>query len=313
MIEIKKRKWQEEIDKVSFHTFFHTLEWLELVEKHYSWLKLKLIKSNGKLFPYFTYKNKVISLPFCEYGGPISNEKLEEKEIIKFTNYFKKYKISSHPFLLQQESDMGSYILELKNKTIDDLMQSFRKTTRHSIRYSQKENLIISEMKTEKDLKKFYKLYVQSMKKNYAFPVSFKFIKDLSQNKNIKTWIAKQNNQIVSGIMVIFYNKYAHYSKSCNIYRLGLHANYALIWHAIQYALNNGYHYFDFGATKKSAKLSVFKRGWGTQEYSIPTFTDQNQTGHQSKNDFLKKIWRKIPCFIFAKTSSLAHKKMFYT
>lgn len=311
MMEITKEEWKKNLEKVSFYTFFHTLDWLEIIEKHYPWLKLKLNKNDEKLFPYFRYKNKIISLPFCEYGGPISNKKIKSEEIKKLIKGFNGYRITIHPFLLEQESEMSSFILELKNRKVEDIIKNFRKTTRHSIKYSEKDNLTISEVIKKKDLKKFYRLYVKSMKRNYAFPVSFKFIRELNQNKFVKTWVAKHNNQIISGIMIVFYKKYAHYIKSCNVYKSGLHANYALIWHAIRYALDNDFEFFDFGATKKSAKLSIFKRGWGTKEYPIPEFTDQKNNLNETKNYFLKKVWDKIPYFVFAKTSGFIHKIIF--
>jgi len=315
IINLTPEEWDQELAKIKFHTFFHTIDWLQLVQKNHLWLTLNLnkmeIDQKEILFPYFQYKKKIISLPFCEYGGPISNSSLSEEDVLEVLSEFEDYNISIHPFSFQKSSKMSTFIINLNHKTKEDLLQSFRKTTRHSIRYSQQKEIEVTDILNEEELRKAYKIYLRSMQRNAAFPMSFQFIRELCNKKQAKVWIALENKQIISMIVVLFHQKYAHYFKSGNLNNRKSYANYALIWQAIQYSLQNGYEYFDFGATEKGAPLEVFKSGWGTQQYDLPIFSTIIRDNNQKKtfkNKILGIIWKHAPLLLIENISPYAKR-----
>ena len=83
-----KNEWQDLLGKVLFKTFFHNIDWEEFLESQFKWLKferylwpaqggqallsLARVKVGGK--------EKLVSHPFCEYGGPLPlAEKIDNK------------------------------------------------------------------------------------------------------------------------------------------------------------------------------------------------------------------------------------------
>ena len=71
-----KSQWRSLLNRALFKTFFHTSEWEDFLEKEFSWIKferyiwkdeLLLSVARCKLFG----KEKIVSHPFCEYGGPL--------------------------------------------------------------------------------------------------------------------------------------------------------------------------------------------------------------------------------------------------
>src|SRR3989338_9048203 len=67
-----KNEWQVLLDKVLFKTFFHFLEWEEFLEKSFKCLKFERYVYNEEcLLSLARVGGKLISHPFCEYGGPL--------------------------------------------------------------------------------------------------------------------------------------------------------------------------------------------------------------------------------------------------
>src|SRR3989338_7955409 len=70
-----KSQWSDLLNKAYFKTFFDSLEWQDFLEKEFGWLKFEHYKLGDSFL--FTIvrakllfgKEKLVSFPFCEYGG----------------------------------------------------------------------------------------------------------------------------------------------------------------------------------------------------------------------------------------------------
>src|SRR3989339_1042598 len=103
-----KQEWQDLLKKVLFKTFFHSWEWEEFLEKNFPWLKFErynyqnqalLSLARVKIFG----KEKLISHPFCEYGGPLPLvDKINAGDFKQdlFSEFKDPIRISFHPRLL---------------------------------------------------------------------------------------------------------------------------------------------------------------------------------------------------------------------
>ncbi|MBU3922778.1 hypothetical protein KJ684_00880, partial [Patescibacteria group bacterium] len=70
--KIDKEEYKEILKKIKFKTFFHSLEWLDFLEKEFKWLKFERYNyQNQALLSFAKVNGKLISHPFCEYGGPL--------------------------------------------------------------------------------------------------------------------------------------------------------------------------------------------------------------------------------------------------
>ncbi len=276
-----KNIWMDFLDKVLFRTFFHDPEWENFLEKEFSWIKfehyiwkdeLLLSIARCKLFG----KEKLISHPLCEYGGPLPlKEKVDfesfEKDFIQ--EFGRKARIQFHPYILSGSDPdsigRSTFLIEsFSKKTSQDLWKTFRKTLRQEIRKGEQHNIVIGEFSAEEDLKKFYNLYLDTIKRHKTVPIPFSVMKFLSAHAKI--FLAKRGNVVIGGSVFLLYKPFIHYFINASDYKYrDWNIGHKILWHVMQDYAGKKYDYFDLGGTRKGSALEVFKKGWGAKEYSI--------------------------------------------
>jgi len=323
--KLTKQEYQDLFKKALFSTFFHASEWHEFLEKEFKWLKFEYYSYGEKLlFPVARAGNKLISLPFCEYGGP-----LPLKENINFSDFQrdileefgKNIKIKFHPEIKigGAESDISTrWIENLKNISEQELLNSFRKTLRHEIRNAQDRNLEIKKCSNEQEFEKFYSLYVANLKRKKTVPYPFPVIKFLYQQPSSEILLALRKNKgsqtpkIIAGSLFLHYNKFVHYFLSASDYKYrDLGANYLILWEKIKILCGKDL-IFDLGASPQGSALEIFKRGWGGTEYPIyqigikksPAFAKASAGREESlRYSKIRNIWGLLPVFVIKKIS----------
>ncbi len=324
--QIKNRdEWRKKIDNALFKTFFHSLEWEEFLEKNFKWLKFEhYIYQNQAILSLARVKikgkEKIVSHPFCEYGGILPLVKKIEIEQLKHDLFFQfknSLKISFHPEFLNyfeneevavlssfKESKINTYFIEgFDEKTKEEIWAGFRKTLRHSMRKAQTQNLSIKKCDNKKDLRSFYNLYLKNAKKHKIPAYPFSFFVYFLNSSDTEIILVKYKNKVIAGSVFLFYNKFIHYFlNASDIDYKSLYPNHLILWEQIQNYVGKDYKVFDFGGTRVGSSLEVFKQGWGTKEY--PIFEMSN---HKSKNNLrnskLRKIFGILPCFVIEKIS----------
>lgn len=309
---VDKKEWQNLLSKVLFKTFFHNLEWEEFLEKQFNWLKFeRYIYKNDCLLSLARVDKKLISHPFCEYGGPLPLvEKIDGLAFQKdlFEEFKIPLKISFHPKLLDyfkgyddNQSQRETYLLEqiqsLNPENIGD------RNRRRAVKTAQESGLTCQKCEKIDDLKTLYNFYVKSLKKHRALVYPFSFFEFFFQNPNAEILLVKKEKKIVGGNIFLFYDKIIH-SFLCGFdekYRkLGAHS--LVLWLEFRRKQKEGFKAFDFGATKKSSSLSNFKSRWGAKPY--PVFELKNYTGSpRLKDSFLRDVWSYLPSFLIKKLS----------
>ena len=188
-----KTKYQELLGKVLFKTFFHSLDWEEFLEKEFKWLKFEhyLYKDEAvlSLARYnFLGKEKLVSHPFCEYGGVLPLvKKIDAKEFEQnLVSEFKTpFRINLHPGTLDyfenfqienRESWRNTYWIEnFSRLKEEEFLASFRYDVRHSIKKAEKQNFSFEECQSNEDLKEFYELYIKTVKMHQNIPLPYSF------------------------------------------------------------------------------------------------------------------------------------------
>ena len=299
------------LDKVLFKTFFHSLEWEEFLEKEFKWLKfegylwqsqailsLARIKVGGK--------EKLISHPFCEYGGPLPLiEKIDGHGFQEdlFDQFKIPLKISFHPKLLnyfenlgEQESQRETYFFEnLQLQSIEQLWQGLDRNRHRAIKKAQDQNFEVKKCQTTEELKNLYTLYVKNLKEHKALVYPFSFFQFFFQNPKAEILLAKKGKELVGGNLFLFYNKVVH-SFLCGFgskYKdSGIHS--LILWSEIQKNQKDGLEVFDFGATQKTSSIRNFKKRWGGKAF--PIFEMKNYSGESKlKKSFLRDLWSYLP------------------
>lgn len=305
--KISKNKAKELLDKALFKTFFHSLEWQNFLEKEFKWLKFEYYLYRDEFLLIFgRVGNKLISLPFCEYGGPLPlnkdiNFKRFEKEVL---NEFKNIKIKVHPRIESRDSDVLTYWIEGLNKVSkEDLLKSFRKTLRYSIRDSQRHNLEIKKCKDLEELKNFYNLYVANLKRKKTIPYPFSVIKFLYNSPNSELLLAAHKGKVIAGDLFLHYDRFVHYFLSASDYKYrNLGVNYLILWEKIKSLIGKNI-IFDLGAAPRGSALETFKRGWRGKEYPILQIGIK-RTEESLRSSKLRNIYGLFPNFIIKKLSS---------
>jgi len=73
-----KSDWEQLLSQASFHTFFHNPLWEAHLENTFSWMRFEhYVWRDQALLSVarcrYLGKEKVVSHPFCEYGGAATN------------------------------------------------------------------------------------------------------------------------------------------------------------------------------------------------------------------------------------------------
>jgi len=307
--KISKEGYKELLDKAPFKTFFHNPEWHDFLEKEFKWLKFDYyLYKDELLFPIAMAGKKLISLPFCEYGGP-----LPIKENIDFRNFekdvlgeFKNIKIKFHPLVLagNENSDVSSYFIEnLDKKNEKELWNSFRKTLRHSIRNAQENSLEIKKCSDLSELRIFYNLYVSTLKRKLTVPYPFLVIRFLYSQPGTEILLAFYKNKIIGGDLFLHYKRVIHYFLSVSDYKYrNFGASYLILWEKIKKSLKGDYKIFDLGAAPRGSELEIFKSGWRGKEYPILQIGIK-RSEESLRSSKLRNIWGLLPNFVIKKLS----------
>jgi hypothetical protein len=313
-------EWEVLLGQALFKTFFHTPEWEGFLEKEFSWMKferyvwkdeLLLSIARCKLFG----REKVVSHPLCEYGGPlplaegVDYPRFERDFIREFGS---KARIHFHPRVKAGSSgDLATFWIEdFSKKTPEDLWGNFRKTLKQEIKKGQG-FAEIGECQNENELKQFYNLYLRTVKrhKNIPFPFSaFTFF-----NARAKVFLARKMGKIIGGSILLFYKPFIHYFISASDERFrDQNVGHQILWHVFQKYATGEYDYFDLGGTRKGSALEVFKRGWGGREipiYDILTFCRMLECRNSKFGKFkfkLRNVLGLLPASVMARIAKYA-------
>lgn len=139
--------------------------------------------------------------------------------------------------------------LNIKDKTEEELLKSFKEKTRYNIRLAKRKGVIVRNGE-EKDLGIFYKILVQTSLRDKFNIRDFTYYKKIFTemgNKHVKIFIAEYNNTPIAASMAIMYgNKVWYlYGGSTNEYRNYM-PNYLMQWEMIKWALENKCEIYDF-------------------------------------------------------------------
>ncbi|MBI1888494.1 MAG: GNAT family N-acetyltransferase [Candidatus Spechtbacteria bacterium] len=311
-----KSEWEGVLNRVLFKTFFHMPAWENFLEKEFSWVKfehyvwreqLGVSMASCKVFG----KEKLISHPFCEYGGP-----LPLRREIDFQNFYTDFYdffgenayMQIHPYILkfcapkiiyafvsgeESESKRATFWIENLEAGSGKLWAAFRGDYRARVRKAERMGVTVEECKTKKDLERFYTIYVETMKRHQNIPLPFGVFEFLNGGR-ARIFLAKVGEKVMGGSAFLFYKPFIHYfinASDRNFRTYGV--NHAILWHAIQKFAGGEYAYLDLGGTRKGSNLEEFKRGARPKEYPIVTIGERGSRVRDRK--FLRLMWSLVP------------------
>lgn len=167
--------------------------------------------------------------------------------------------------LIQPKYNM---ILDLEDKTEDDLLSEFSNKTRYNIRLSKRKGVTVYHDNSDESLKKFYEVYNTTAERNKIGMRPYEYFVRMrdAYKDELRIYLTEHEGDILSGAVTINYGDkvwYA-YGASSNEKR-NLMPNYLMQWEMIKWGLETGAKKYDFGGVfelNNSEGLYKFKEGF---------------------------------------------------
>ena len=274
-MEIKLHLLTEDWDSIIApfqHTFFETSIWAKIIREGYGCdVYLILLKENGRILlglPGMVLDFKIIKLlfayyPYVNFFGDVSH----------FSNFFNefdknlgKYDIDRVRFTEKCNNSIiappgykqylsWQHILDLQDKNADSLWAGYKKRVRRDVRRAERSGITITAVQNEREIGRYYDLYIQTMIRNRAFRPHTKKLYNaiyryLSKDERVCFLLAKFNGEIIGGLIVILVDDTAYYlGNASDVKYLKFCPNDLLLHSGISLALNRKLKYFDFMTT----------------------------------------------------------------
>ncbi len=310
--------------------FYHSANWIRVIEKSYD-LKPFIVgitdnKKTINAIPFILIKSnlfgrKLVSMPYGDYGGFISANKvdwiLKKLEDIAQENNVDYVEIREPNLNLESLETKITYynfILNLKRR-LDDIWKSFDKKVRNSIRKAEKSNVKVVDGK-RKELKEFYRLYLDTMKKLGSPPHSFDFFDNVFKfcSKNVKLFFAEYDNKKIAASIFFLHKKKIYYWKNVsNENYLYLRPNDLILFKMIEWGHRREYESFDFGRARMHTGGFLFKKRWGGKMKELNYYYKLYKNveipdPEKEKYKFLGRFWKSLPIFLIKKLGPVIRK-----
>lgn len=292
----------------------HTSAWLKVVQ--HVWKNLKpyyiIARDDEKkisagiplcLLKSLTGKKRLISTPFSTLTDPLATDDRSLVSLLsKIPDLMEQENISSVVFkTFQATNSIPTEIYSRSDKHIhhaldltlseEQLMSSFHRSNRKSIKKSLKSPLTINYASSLIELKRFYDLYLITRKRLGLPVIPWSFFEGMWNFLKDCNWIDLlnifYNDTFVGGMISLKY----HNSISAEVlaYKpefLTMCPNNLLIWSTILNAKKEGRQEFDFGRTDLSEQgIMKFKDQWTMKKTLLPTFRYPKMNGNSSQKE----------------------------
>ena len=270
---------------------------------------------------------RLSSLPRTPLGGFLFDDKTAEQLLVKAAMQ----KVSKQNNLHLQ---LKSYSPEI-NENVDDLARinwrsSFylslpdcpskvrfgNKKQHHKVKWAVNKatnyGITVREIESEKDLIRWYVLYLETVRFHMVPARPYKLFKFLYENVMpkglMKILLAEYKDgnerELIAGSIYFLLNDTVFYSfNGRNQVGLKHHANDLIQWEAIHKGCEEGYKFYDMGEVSEgNTSLTKFKSKWGCESKQIYHyyFSGENKPlpehlEFEAGSNFLKSVWRKLP------------------
>lgn len=322
--DVNSKEWNELLLNSSEATVFHTKEWLNVLEKSYADQSIYYVigrDKNGKLIcglPLVKYKRFGFSaFTSTTWGAPLllnnTDELVRVGVLKKFSELNKKINVvylsqSDYFNKSQYLEDLGfeskkSFLHRLELTPSFDYLweKSFKKYTRKNTRLAIKKGVVLEEVKDISQVKQYYDIAAHTYLRRggkIIYPFNFyKNIFDIMLPKNLVRWhLAKKDDVVIAGTLHLVYKDtiFDLLNASYKEYQ-NLRPNNLLVCSMIKWGVENGYKYYNFGASPSEAEgLIRFKENWGAEKVEYPVYEKKSQLF--KIGCLLRDKWRRIRC-----------------
>jgi FemAB-related protein (PEP-CTERM system-associated) len=312
--------WDSYVAATPEGTFFHRAGWAEVIERafrqhpHYLFAEqdgaitgvLPLAHMRSRLFG-----NRLISAPFCVYGGPVASEAESAQALIN----------RAGELMVQ----LGAEVIEFRNRKLDiegwttrsDLYATFRKTIAADPEANlkavpRKQRAVIRKgleiglrSRVDQETDRFYRIYAESVR-NLGTPVfSRRYLRLLvacfGDCSEILT-VLDEGAPIAAVLSFYFRDEVLPYYGGGVPRARQRAASDFMYWKVLTRAASRGARLFDFGRSKYGTGSFAFKKNWGFSpeplHYQYCLKSGDSIPDHNPLNpkyQWMIRAWKRLP------------------
>jgi len=337
--ESSRDLWNDYVSANPHGYVYHLWEWGDVLQRTYNlkrwYLAVKEDRRIVGVLPIFYirglfFADKLVSLPFCEYGGPLLTDYLdqsmaenvlallmknvhrlaEELKIdyvelrhpqISFSNF-----LSSNGFRV-----LRRYVTFKLDLTAGEsgIWESFDGLTRRRARARLEKAMRIGTRVEEVNgdsLEHYYALYLGTQKRHGSPPHSYVFFKNLYDGFKskglLRMFLAVSEGNPIAGIMVFCFNGMLYcWNNVLDRKYASWHPTDFLLWQVIRWGIENNFSVLDLGRTRpEDAGVYYFKSRWGGQKTCLEDYVFSVRNVKipdplQRRYVFLSRLWSLLP------------------
>lgn len=286
---LQDKRWATFVSCHNRAGLFHSTEWLEALKRTYGFQATALTTSkpseqleNGLVFcrvHSWLTGFRLISVPFSDHCAPLTGSEEEFVRLVSRMQRAEGQQIIKRLEIRSNAAGLGTRVGLTVSETfclhqidlrppLDELFRGFHgNCIRRKIKRAERESLSYDDGTSEELLLKFYRLVVQTRRRQGIPPQPLSWFRNLIAciGDKVKIRLAFCKGQPVAGILTIRHKSTMTYKYACSepeFHKTG--SMQMLIWRAIQEAKGFGLLEFDMGRTDwHNQGLLNFKDRWG--------------------------------------------------
>jgi len=329
-----KDLWNEWVSSHPDAHFYHLWEWGDTLSTTYNYQRFYFVAKCTEgivgVFPLAhirsrIFGSKLVSLPFCEYGGPLLSTSLDSSTLNVLTKLFLKtanglardlrvsYLEIRQPSL--SLSVLGFSPLEryltFRVKLAQgesEVWRNMNKKCRNAIRKAAKSGLKVLDV-DQVHVKRYYDLYLDTEKRHGSPAHSEAFFSSIcrvfKKKRLAKMVLALYDGRAIGGVIVFCFDGKIYWWSNVTDRKYGsLNPTNFLLWNVIQWGARNNFKIFDLGRTRSGTKgIYDFKRSWGGQPFSLTDYVRSTKNislpdPYQQRYVILSRMWSKLPSML---------------
>lgn len=279
--------WEDYIKSLGDWSFFFLPDWYI---PHQSAIKEAYIEVyNQDVFlpvlerrfpPFF---RKVESGPYGGYGGILGNTEEKDTEFLEFIvkRLYDKARyayITLHPDYKDRrviklyekyfkKIELTTHVVDL-SRNEEDIFNSFIEAKKRNIKRATKEKLYVKEVKSEYAIRKYYLMYLDSLRRWNAKKVfGLDFFKKLLSSDLASLYMVQFHGDYVAGAIILKGKNEGVYWHGASFQRyFQLRPNDLLHWEIMKSLKSQDILIYNMGSSNNSEGVERFKKGYGAKE-----------------------------------------------
>ncbi len=291
---VPEKKWTEIVNNSENSYFFHTPAWARILEETYGYriaTRLYEIDGNEILVPMMEGRKYGFSYYYSMpqgYGGIFSVSDISSRDLNNILENivsgghillelslppFSKLSIEN-PSIRKVNSEWNyTHVLSLE-KGFEYLWENKFKKVRRTIRKAEKSGIEILNDNSLQNFREFYKLYAERSKIwGYKKPPQpLKLYENMFKfgEPYVRLRLAVKDNNVIAGLVNLDYGKNSFYWISAYLKEYETYRPINLLMKdAIEQACNDGYKYYNFGASENLDGVRKFKESFGAESVGL--------------------------------------------